>query len=172
MFATKYTSWCFFCKSFEENQPFLETVGLWWCVSFDFGYMVRGEIIINESPENQSLGRGFKYFSFSPLFGEDEPILANIFQISTCSRVCWSRRANEPCITIFSVINGPSKGSQQGDAPFATKTQPKRHVFFSFLFFKWHIKKIPGRLIWKANILGYIFEMRQQDGNHYKLLLA
>ena len=26
------------------------------------------------------LGGGFKYFSFSPLFGEDEPILTNIFQ--------------------------------------------------------------------------------------------
>ena len=25
-------------------------------------------MIINESPENQSLGRGFKHFLFSPLF--------------------------------------------------------------------------------------------------------
>ena len=27
------------------------------------------------------LGGGFKYFLFSPLLGEDEPILANIFQM-------------------------------------------------------------------------------------------
>ena len=27
------------------------------------------------------LGGGFKYFLFSPLFGEDEPILTNIFQL-------------------------------------------------------------------------------------------
>ena len=27
------------------------------------------------------LGCGFKYFLFSPLFGEDEPILTNIFQM-------------------------------------------------------------------------------------------
>ena len=27
------------------------------------------------------LGGGFKYFLFSPLFGEDEPILTNIFQM-------------------------------------------------------------------------------------------
>ena len=28
---------------------------------------------------NISLGGGFKYFVFSPLFGEDEPILTSIF---------------------------------------------------------------------------------------------
>ena len=28
---------------------------------------------------NINLGGGFKYFLFSPLFGEDEPILTNIF---------------------------------------------------------------------------------------------
>ena len=27
------------------------------------------------------LGGGFKYFLFSPLFGEDEPILTHIFQM-------------------------------------------------------------------------------------------
>ena len=29
----------------------------------------------------RKLGGGFKYFLFSPLFGEDEPILTNIFQM-------------------------------------------------------------------------------------------
>ena len=28
----------------------------------------------------QNLGGGFKHVLFSPLFGEDEPILTNIFQ--------------------------------------------------------------------------------------------
>ena len=31
-------------------------------------------------PSKTNLGGGFKYFLFSPLFGEDEPILTNIFQ--------------------------------------------------------------------------------------------
>ena len=30
---------------------------------------------------NQLLGGGFKHFLFSPLFGEDEPILSNIFRM-------------------------------------------------------------------------------------------
>ena len=32
---------------------------------------------------------GFKYFSFSPLFGEDEPILTNIFQMGWNHQLEW-----------------------------------------------------------------------------------
>ena len=132
MFATKYTSWCFFCKSFEENQPFLETVGLWWCVSFDFGYMVRGEIIINESPENQSLGRGFKYFFiFTLKIGEDEPILANIFQMG------WLKPPARSLTAAGCADRDEVMGCSQ------RKPAKNETCFGSFLFFFGTSKKIP-----------------------------
>ena len=36
------------------------------------------------------LGGGFKYFLFSSLFGEDEPILTNIFR--------WVETTNQSCV--------------------------------------------------------------------------
>ena len=45
------------------------------------------------------LGGGFKYFLFSPLFGEDEPILTHIFQMG------WNHQPDHHCL-IYSPKDG------------------------------------------------------------------